>query len=207
MPVLVSKTRFADDPVLFAATLIAPVTVMRLLETNERPEPLARLIAPSARMPLLAPAAVLFAVTESCEPAPVSVIAPRLAMVVAVAPVALIVMPVLADSAPESETGKAVELVVLLIEMAPRLEVIAPVPETPNWELAVCAELFVMVTPVAPEISALTARPATLAVPKVAVERLLRITAPLVEVSAEVTKRFACDKAEVDATALIRKSP
>ena len=111
---------------------IAPLTVMRLLETNERPEPLARLIAPSARMPLLAPAAVLFAVTDRLEPAPVSVIAPRLAMVVAVAPVALIVMPVLADSAPDSETGKAVELVVLLIEMAPRLEVIAPVPETPS---------------------------------------------------------------------------
>jgi hypothetical protein len=53
-------------------------------------------------------------------------------MVVAVAPVALIVMPVLADSAPDSETGKAVELVVLLIEMAPRAEVIAPVPETPS---------------------------------------------------------------------------
>ena len=131
-PVLVSKIRFADEPVLFAATLIAPVTVMRLLETNERPEPLARLMAPSALMPLLAPATVLFAVTERFEPAPVSVIAPRLAMVVAVAPVALIVIPVLADSAPDSETGKAVELVVLLIEMAPRAEVIAPVPETPS---------------------------------------------------------------------------
>ena len=132
VPVLVSKTRFADEPVLFAATLIAPVTVMRLLETNERPEPLARLMAPSARIPLLAPAAVLFAVTDRLEPEPVSVIAPRLAMVVAVAPVALIVIPVLADSAPDSETGKAVELVVLLIEMAPRAEVIAPVPETPS---------------------------------------------------------------------------
>ncbi len=161
VPELVSKTRFADDPVLFAATLIAPFTVMRLLVTNERPEPLARLMAPSARMPLLAPAAVLFAVTERFEPAPVSVIAPRLAMVVAVAPAALIVMPVLAEIAPDNETGMAVEFVVLLIETAPRADVSAPVPETPNWELAVCDELFVMVTPVAPEILAPMVTPAT----------------------------------------------
>ena len=158
-------------------------------------------------MPLLAPPAVLFAVTERFEPAPVSVIAPRLAMVVAVAPAALIVMPVLADIAPDNETGMAVEFVVLLIETAPRADVSAPVPETPNWELAVCDELFVMVTPVAPVTSAPTVTPATLAAPKAEVERLPRMTAPWVEMSAEVTERFACESTDEAATALIRRSP
>ena len=73
---------------------------MRLLETNERPEPLARLIAPAVTIPEEPPAAVLFAVTERLEPAPVSVMPARLAMVAPLAPVALIVMPVLADKAP-----------------------------------------------------------------------------------------------------------
>ena len=209
VPVLVSKTRFAADPVLFAATLIAPLTVMRLLETNERPEPLAKLIAPSARIPLLAPAAVLFAVTERFEPAPVSVIAPRLATVVVVAPVALIVMPVLADSGPERETGKAVELAVLLIEMAPRLDVIALVAVAlmPSWEEAVCAELFVIVTPVAPETAAVIERAPTPLVESAPVEVFVSVTEPVVEVSAELTCRLAADKAAAVEVAVILRSP
>jgi len=207
--VLVSKIRFSDDPVVFAATLIAPFTVMRLLVTNERPEPLARLMAPSARMPLLAPGAVLFAVTERFEPAPVSVIAPRLAMVVVVAPVALIVIPVLADSGPESETGKAVELVVLLIEMAPRLDVIALVAVAlmPNWEEAVCAELFVIVTPVAPETAAVIERAPTPLVESAPVEAFVSVTEPVVEVSAELTCRLAADKAAAVEVAVTPRSP
>lgn len=209
VPVLVSKNRFADDPVLFAATLIAPFTVMRLLETNERPEPLARLMAPSARMPLLAPAAVLFAVTERFEPAPVSVIALRVATVVVVAPVALIVIPVLADSGPSSETGKAVELVVLLIEMAPRLDVIALVAVAlmPNWEEAVCAELFVIVTPVAPETAAVIERAPTPLVESAPVEAFVSVTEPVVEVSAELTCRLAADKAAAVEVAVTPRSP
>ena len=209
VPVLVSKTRFADDPVLFAATLIAPFTVMRLLETNERPEPLARLMAPSARIPLLAPAAVLFAVTERFEPAPVNVIALRVATVVVVAPVALIVIPALADSGPSSETGKAVELVVLLIEMAPRLDVIALVAVAlmPNWELAVCAELFVMVTPVAPETAAVIERAPTPLVESAPVEVFASVTEPVVEVSAELTCRLAADKAAAVEAAVTPRSP
>jgi len=211
VPVLVSKTRFADEPVLFAATLIAPVTVMRLLVTNERPEPLARLIAPNARMPLLAPAAVLFAVTERFEPAPVNVIALRVATVVVVAPVALIVIPVLAESGPSSETGKAVELVVLLIEIAPRLEVIAlvAVELMPSWEeaVAVCAELFVMVTPVAPETAAVIARAPTPLVESAPVEVFASVTEPVVEVSAELTCRLAADKAAAVEVAVMLRSP
>ena len=211
VPVLVSKTRFADDPVLFAATLIAPFTVMRLLETNERPEPLARLMAPSARIPLLAPAAVLFAVTERFEPAPVNVIALRVATVVVVAPVASIVMPVLADSGPSSETGKAVELVVLLIEMAPRLEVIALVAVAliPSWEaaVAVCAELFEIVTPVAPETAALIPRAPIPLVESATVEVVASVTEPVVEVSAELTDRFEAAKPAAVEVAVMLRSP
>ena len=162
-------------------------------------------------MPLLAPAAVLFAVTERFEPAPVSVIAPRLAMVVAVAPVALIVIPVLADSGPESETGKAVELVVLLIEMAPRLEVIAlvAVELMPSWEIAVavCAELFVIETPVAPETAAVIARAPTPLVESAPVEVFVSVTDPVVEVSAELTCRLAADKAAAVEVAVMLRSP
>ena len=71
-----------------------------LFETNERPEPLAKLIAPDVTIPLALPAAVLLAVIERLEPAPVSVIAPRFAILAPVAPDALTVMPVLAESAP-----------------------------------------------------------------------------------------------------------
>ena len=211
VPVLVSKTRFADEPVLFAATLIAPVTVMRLLETNERPEPLAKLMAPSALMPLLAPATVLFAVTERFEPAPVKVIALRVATVVVVAPVALIVTPVLADSGPSSETANAVELVVLLIEMAPRLEVIALVAVAlmPSWgaAVAVCAELFVIVTPVAPETAALIPRAPIPLVENATVEVVASVTDPVVEVSAELTDRFEAAKPAAVEVAVMLRSP
>ena len=211
VPVLVSKTRFADDPVLFAATLIAPFTVMRLLETNERPEPLARLMAPSARMPLLPVVEVFRALTASCEPAPVNVIALRVATVVVVAPVALIVIPVLAESGPSSETGKAVELVVLLIEMAPRLEVIAlvAVELMPSWEeaVAVCAELLVIVTPVAPETAAVIARAPTPLVESAPVEVFVSVTEPVVEVSAELTCRLPAAKPAAVEVAVMLRSP
>ena len=99
-PVVASKTRLLAVPLTLAATLIAPVWLMRLFETNERPEPLAKLIVPAVTMPEEPPAAALFAVTERLEPAPVSVMPARLAIVAPLAPVALIAMPVLAESAP-----------------------------------------------------------------------------------------------------------
>ena len=99
-PVVASKTRLLAVPLTLAATLIAPVWLMRLFETNERPEPLAKLIVPAVTMPEEPPAAALFAVTERLEPAPVSVMPARLAIVAPVAPEALTVMPVLAESDP-----------------------------------------------------------------------------------------------------------
>ena len=99
-PVVVSKTMFEAAPLTLAATLMAPVWLMSLFETNESPEPLARPIAPAVTMPEAPPADVLFAVMERFEPAPVSVMAARLAMLAPVAPEAFTVIPVLAESAP-----------------------------------------------------------------------------------------------------------
>ena len=206
---LVSKTRFADEPVLFAATLIAPVTVMRLLETNERPEPLARPIAPAVTIPEAPPADVLFAVMERFEPAPVSVMAARLAMLAPVAPEAFTVIPVLAESAPVYFKGIAVEFVVEVIAIAPRLEVIAPMPLMPFWAdaVAVWTELFVIVTPVEPLTAALIAKAPTALVARAPVEVFASVTDPVVEVSVELTCRFAAAKPAAVEVAVMLRSP
>ena len=100
---------------------------------------------------------------------------------------------------------------VLLIEMAPRLEVIAlvAVELMPSWEeaVAVCAELFVMVTPVAPETAAVIARAPTPLVESAPVEVFASVTEPVVEVSAELTCRLAADKAAAVEVAVMLRSP
>ena len=106
-------------------------------------------------------------------------------------------------------TGIAVEFVVEVIEIAPRLEVIAPLPLTPFWTeaVAVCAELFVIVTPVEPLTAALIVKAPTPLVVSAPVEVFASVTDPVVEVSAELTDRFEADKAAAVEVAVMRRSP
>ena len=127
----------------------------------------------------------------------------------AVAPVALTVMPVLAEIAPVRATGVAVELVVLVIVTAPRLELIAPAPTMPLCAVlvAVCNELLVMVTPAEPETAAPMFNPSTPLTVRAALEALESVIKPVVEVKAEVTDRCACAKAAADELVLMLRLP
>ena len=73
--------------------------------------------------------------------------------------------------------------------------------------MAVCVELFVIVTPVAPLTAALIVSAATPLVASAPVEVFESVTEPVVEMSAELTCRLATDKAvAVEVAVMLRSS-
>jgi hypothetical protein len=79
----------------------------------------------------------------------------------------------------------------------------------PSWEIAVavCNELFVIVTPVAPETAALIPRAPIPLVESATVEVVASVTEPVVEVSAELTDRFEAAKPAAVEVAVMLRSP
>lgn len=73
--------------------------------------------------------------------------------------------------------------------------------------MAVCAELFVIVTPVAPETAALIPRAPIPLVESAPVEVVASVTDPVVEVSAELTDRFETAKPAAVEVAVMLRSP
>ena len=96
-----------------------------------------------------------------------------------------------------------------MIAIAPRLEVIAPLPLMPFWAdaVAVWTELFVIVTPVEPLTAALIAKAPTALVARAPVEVFASVTDPVVEVSVELTCRFAAAKPAAVEVVVILRSP
>ena len=86
---------------------------------------------------------------------------------------------------------------------------IAPLPLMPFWAdaVAVWTELFVIVTPVAPATAAVIVTALTALVARAPVEVFASVTDPVVEVSAELTCRFATDKAAAVEVVVILRSP
>ena len=82
-------------------------------------------------------------------------------------------------------------------------------PLMPFWAdaVAVWTELFVIVTPVEPLTAALIAKAPTALVARAPVEVFASVTDPVVEVSVEVTCRFAAAKPAAVEVVVMLRSP